>query len=66
MYNVDYLPQLEKFRRDLFGGRTPEEIADAERRYCPPPSVKIVDCVEDTNGEWVPKDSLEGKGEHGC
>ena len=60
MYNVDFLPQLEKFRRSL---RRAEEVPEGERldythlRYSPPPGVRILECVEDTNGEWVPRKS---------
>lgn len=72
MYNIDFLPQLERFRRDLYGampespGLPFNEInsqahlrlrghgPDDTHRYVPPPSIKILDCHLDINGEWVP------------
>ena len=72
MYNIDFLPQLERFRRDLFGDmpRSPSLPYEGVRglahapgrghghvdslRYVPPPSVKMIECHEDMNGEWVP------------
>jgi len=72
MYNIDFLPQLERFRRDLFGAMPEypalpyEEVKpladvrlrghgpDPTYRYLPPPSVEVIDCVLDVNGEWVP------------
>ena len=58
MYNVDFLRQFEKIRRDL---SISEEInlnqtsEEAHRRYSPPPNMKFLKCKEDTNGEWVPE-----------
>ena len=59
MYNTDYLPQIEAFRRDLFGNFTEEQIEDARIRYVSPKDMKMVKCVEDSNGEFVPISSLE-------
>ena len=61
MYNVAFLPQLEEFRRNLFGlgvvsGEvTPRESSDeSHERYSVPEHIETVPCHEDTNGEWVP------------
>ena len=72
MYNIDFLAQLERFRRDLFGAmpsspalpyaeinplaqlRLRGHGPDDTYRYVPPPGVKVLDCREDVNGEWVP------------
>ncbi len=58
MYNTDFLPQLEKFKRHLWGAGCVDTRAAAEeasrRGYVPPADVKIVPCYEDINGEWVP------------
>jgi len=58
MYNTKFLPQIEKFRKDLFGtstldtrGASPEQYG----RYFPPPNVRFIECYKDKNGEWVPK-----------
>ena len=65
MYNTDFLPQLERAREHLFGRGVVDvrehldEIQASELGYFPPPDVKIVECREDTNGEWVPVNSLE-------
>lgn len=61
MYNTKYAAQMEKFRKHLFGSANPR-TDDAYQRYSLPPGVKLVECYEDDNGEWVPKpESLEGK-----
>lgn len=54
MYNTDYLPQLERARRQLFGvsGQPPDRYAFA--RFVPPRSIKVVPCYKDDNGELVP------------
>ena len=60
MYDTKFLPQLEEFRRYLFGhgvGDTREASDEAHRRYVPPPGMRFLKCHEDVNGEWVP--SLE-------
>jgi hypothetical protein len=55
MYNSKYEPQLDKFRRNLFGGMSPRQAsADAHRRYCLPDDVKTIPCKENEHGEWVP------------
>ncbi len=59
MYNTDFLPQMEKYRRELFGVAgivDPQGAAAsaAAMNYFPPLGMKMVPCHEDTNGEWVP------------
>lgn len=49
MYNVDFIPQIEKFERDLFRPRTPEEDLEARAQ----PTIRLK-CMPDTNGEYVP------------
>lgn len=64
MYNTDFLPQLEKSRKYIFGKRTtePREASDkAHIIYSVPKGATILECVEDSNGEFVPKKSLERK-----
>lgn len=64
MYNIVFLPQLERFKEDLFGAGCVDVRASAEeasRRYVLPDHIKTIPCVEDTNGEWVPVTSLERK-----
>jgi len=70
MYNTDFLPQLERFRRHLFRAGFTDPINasnEAHRRYSPPPGVKVVECYEDTNREYVPNPiilvpkTIEGK-----
>jgi hypothetical protein len=58
MYNTDYLPQLEESRRHLFDNRNPRNLP-VSSRYFPPQNIEILECEEDTNGEWVPKKRLE-------
>ncbi len=69
MYNTRFLPQLEGFRRHLFGegavdlrGVSPEQYS----RYFPPPGVKVHRCYEDTNGEWVPESDAYDIGSLEC
>lgn len=54
MYNPDFLPQLKTFEQDLFGNRGQPSAIDSAR-YCPPVGIRIIECHEDVNGEWVPK-----------
>jgi len=58
MYNIDFLPQLEEFRKHLWGAGCVDVQVAAEkasrRGYVPPADVEILPCYEDTNGEWVP------------
>ena len=79
MYNIDFLPQLEKFGRHLFGkmpvipalpAQDARSLADGPlrghgqyegARYMPPPDMKMVDCHEDANGEWVPSAPVGSK-----
>ena len=60
MFDIDYLPQLEKFRKHLFGSN-PESPRENYSNYSLPPNVKIIECERDENGEWVPKKDLEEK-----
>jgi len=53
MYNADFLPQIKKFRRDVFGDEEYNR-GGAPRRYVLPPNVKVLECKEDINGEYVP------------
>lgn len=62
MYNIDFLPQLEKSRKYLFGltEKSPREVSDeAYLQYSVPEDVKIIPCKEDTNGEYVPSELEE-------
>ncbi len=57
MYNIDFLPQLEKSKRFIFGmacsdGKSVEESA---MEYVPPANLEVIGCYEDVNGEWVPR-----------
>jgi len=81
MFNIEFLRQLEAFRRDLFGNmpHSPsipyEDVsAFAQMRgrghgrepsagYVPPPDIAILECHEDTNGEWVPYPPKQSTGE---
>ncbi len=81
MFNIEFLRQLEAFRRDLFGNmpHSPsipyEDVsAFAQMRgrghgrepnagYVSPPGVAILECHEDTNGEWVPHPALKATGD---
>lgn len=56
-------PQTEAARQYIFGSRNPRDIdytnprdpgATAPARYSLPPGVKVLECHEDINGEWVP------------
>ncbi len=43
---------MGRFRRHLFGySKAPSP--DAHIRYSLPPGIKLIECVEDVNGEWV-------------
>ena len=70
MYNAKFLPQIEKFGRNLFGAGAVDTrgiSTEQSSNYFPPPNVKILKCYKNTNGEWVPKSkitnpkSLEGR-----
>jgi len=52
MYNVDFLPQLEKARRHLFGNSGQPPGPDTVARFVS--SAEVVPCHQDENGEWVP------------
>lgn len=58
MYNTDFTPQIEKFRRHLWGAGCVDTRAAAKRAsqsgYVSPASVEKLPCYEDANGEWVP------------
>ena len=56
MYNVNFLPQIEEFRANLFGTAFDLRQAsdEAHSRYSLPKDVKVLECHKDTNGEWVP------------
>lgn len=57
MYNTDFLRQIEKSRRHIFGTGCfdcrsfSEEVS---RKYFPPVNLKVIECYEDINGEYVP------------
>lgn len=53
MYNVDVLPQCEESRRRLNGFGGPPSPTNGAR-YSLPPSVGVLECRQDTNGEWIP------------
>lgn len=64
MYSMAHHSQVEAARRHIFGSRTPRDIdytdprdpgATAHVRYSLPPGVKVLECVQDINGEFVPK-----------
>jgi hypothetical protein len=59
MYNIDFLPQLEESRRRLFGSLEPGEAVEKISNYSPPVGAKVIKCVEDVNGEFVPVRVLE-------
>jgi hypothetical protein len=63
MYNTDFLSQLEASRRHLFGSNTdPRTTSDeAYNRYSIPPGLRVLECNEDSNGEFVPQEALEGR-----
>ena len=79
MYNIDFLRQLEKFRRHLFGNMPASPVLpyedvrpladvllrghgpDYTSRYVPPPEIKMIECREDINGEWVPNPVADPK-----
>lgn len=57
MYNTDFA-QIEEFRRYL--GITDVDMRDAfekvsRQNYFPPKDVKMLQCFEDDNGEWIPR-----------
>jgi len=54
MYNVGYTEQLERFRRETFGSLDPRELP-ASVSYLPPADLEVIECEEDSNGEWIPK-----------
>jgi hypothetical protein len=59
MYNIDFLPQLETSRRSLFGAGVDSIDSrgaphDTSAGYSPPAGVRVVECEEAPNGEWVP------------
>lgn len=55
MYNTDFLPQLEKSRKHLFGLGEPREVSkEYYALYHPPSNLRILECKKDVNGEWVP------------
>lgn len=58
MYNIDFIHQLEKCRKHIFGYSDSRDLP-ASAKYHPPEGVEIIECVLDTNGEWVPKKALE-------
>jgi len=58
MYNIDFLPQLEASRRHIFGSGDPRELG-MRNHYSIPLGVEVLECVEDINGEWVPKRALD-------
>jgi hypothetical protein len=60
MYNIDFLSQLEEYRRRLFGSLEPREVVKAISHYSPPVGVRVLECVEDRNGEFVPVKALDG------
>ena|GEM_PF-2956521 len=67
MYNIDFSEQLEQSRRRLWGAGCVDTQAAAEeasrRAYFPPENVKVLECYEDINGEWVPNPSKPAQGE---
>ncbi|MBS3093356.1 hypothetical protein J4456_02110 [Candidatus Pacearchaeota archaeon] len=61
MYNTTYLPTIEKFYIDLFRSLDSKNLPHSKNHY-PQSKLKVMKCIEDTNGEWVPsQDSLEKK-----
>jgi hypothetical protein len=53
MYNIDFLPQLERSRRYIFGNRNPEDPRGMPVVHYVP-STEIIQCEENERGEWVP------------
>jgi hypothetical protein len=55
MYNIDFLPQLERSRRYIFGNRNPEDPRGMPIvHYVPSKDVQLIQCEENEHGEWVP------------
>ncbi|MEK6873384.1 MAG: hypothetical protein AABW91_00930 [Nanoarchaeota archaeon] len=64
MYNTDFLPQIERFRRHLFGAGADNPRASSDQAnisYCLPSNISLIPCVEDNNGEYVPITALENR-----
>ena len=57
MYNIDFLSQLEKFKRYIFGNRDSREINPNSYFPC----TEVIECKEDINEEWVPDPVSESK-----
>ncbi len=64
MYNINFLPQMKKFREQLFGAGVNPRDVELNHSYCPPAELEMLECVEDTNGEWVPRESFENSANH--
>ncbi len=58
MYNTDFLPQMEEFRKYLWGAGRVDTRAAAEEgarmSYLPPKDVEIIPCRQAPSGELVP------------
>lgn len=58
MYNVNFEGQLRRFRQDLYGNRaafmTCREASATTPPYFPPAGMRMIPCVQASNGEWVP------------
>lgn len=60
MYNTDFREQCENFRRHLFGyeGVVDPQLAAHKaslRGYVPQEDMEMIECEQNSNGEWVPK-----------
>lgn len=57
MYNPKYAQRMENFSKDLWGiGCLDERDAakKASKRYFPTANVQIVECYQNSNGEFIP------------
>ena len=59
MYNIDFLPQMEKFRKYVFGAGCVDTRAAAEEAFrnswVPHKDSEIVPCIQAESGEYVPE-----------
>jgi hypothetical protein len=60
MYNSDFEEQCFRFSMDLWGpagafNPRAAAITASKASYLPHESIEMVECYEDTNGEYVPK-----------
>ena len=55
MYNTEFQRQLDESRRNLFGNNDPRTASvDSYLLYSPPKDLKLLPCIENEHGEFVP------------